>query len=152
PFLLLILLLLLHSSCQPLRFPARSFSGLNCHPRPLRWVMSPERTETPTSGATLLDQLRRLDLLDAAHWEELGDAASAAKPADLARQLVDRGWLTDYQARELLEGRGAGLVLGQYHLLEPLGGGGMGQVFRAWHRLMRRAVALKVMRDDWMAR
>jgi WD40 repeat protein len=53
---------------------------------------------------------------------------------------------------ELLHGRGAGLVLGQYSLLEPLGGGGMGQVFKAWHRLMRRTVALKVMRDDLLSR
>jgi serine/threonine protein kinase len=34
--------------------------------------------------------------------------------------------------------------LGQYDLLEKLGEGGMGQVFKARHRLMNRVVALKV--------
>src|SRR5262245_170780 len=38
-----------------------------------------------------------------------------------------------------------GLVLGQYRLLERLGAGGMGQVFKAEHVLMKRVVALKVM-------
>lgn len=36
-------------------------------------------------------------------------------------------------------------VLGEYLLLEPIGAGGMGQVFRAEHRTMNREVALKVL-------
>src|SRR5438105_463814 len=34
--------------------------------------------------------------------------------------------------------------LGQYDLLEKIGEGGMGQVFKARHRLMHQVVALKV--------
>jgi serine/threonine protein kinase len=37
--------------------------------------------------------------------------------------------------------------LGQYQLLEKLGSGGMGKVFKARHRLMNRIVALKVIQD-----
>jgi hypothetical protein len=110
-----------------------------------------EHTKPLNSGMNLLDQMRHLGLLEVAHWEELRRTGPDALAPDLARSLVERGLLTDYQAGELLAGRGDQLVMGQYCLLEPLGGGGMGQVFKAWHRLMSRTVALKVIRDDWLA-
>jgi serine/threonine protein kinase len=49
----------------------------------------------------------------------------------LARELVKRDWLTPYQANQLFLGRGQNLVLGPYVLLERLGMGGLGQVFKA---------------------
>jgi formylglycine-generating enzyme required for sulfatase activity/serine/threonine protein kinase len=69
----------------------------------------------------------------------------------LAGELVRRGWLTLYQANQLLQGRGAELVLGPYRVLERLGEGGMGQVFRARHIRMDRLVALKVINKDRLA-
>jgi serine/threonine protein kinase len=47
--------------------------------------------------------------------------------------------------QQLRAGQGHGLVLGQYRLLELLGAGGMGQVYKAEHLLMKRCVALKVL-------
>jgi formylglycine-generating enzyme required for sulfatase activity len=41
-----------------------------------------------------------------------------------------------------------GLVLGQYVLLEPLGAGGMGRVFKARHRRLNKLVAVKVLAPD----
>jgi hypothetical protein len=46
---------------------------------------------------------------------------------------------------------GPGSVLGQYRLLEQLGEGGMGQVFKAVHTLMDRTVAVKFIRPDLVA-
>src|SRR5262249_20704 len=113
-------------------------------------VMSVERLKRLDSAASFLANLGELGLLEGGEREGLrGEKFGEA--AELARHLVGRGWLTSYQAHEVLAGRGAGLVMGHYTLLEPLGGGGMGQVFKAWHRLMKRTVALKVMRDDLMA-
>ena len=80
--------------------------------------------------------------------EQLRHAAELAaiypEAGKLARDLIDRGWLTRYQVTELSKGRGKELVVGQYRLLEPLGKGGMGQVFRAHHTVLHRVVALKL--------
>jgi serine/threonine protein kinase len=63
----------------------------------------------------------------------------------LARALVDRGVLTRFQAEQLLAGRTNGFNLGPYVVLDQLGAGGMGRVFKARHRHMGRVVALKVL-------
>jgi WD40 repeat protein/tRNA A-37 threonylcarbamoyl transferase component Bud32 len=110
-----------------------------------------ENANPPTPSA-FLDGLRQFELLTTKQWEELRRGAAFADTARLAQHLVSRGWLTRFQTEELLLGRGAELILGQYCLLEPLGGGGMGQVFKARHRLMHRVVALKVIRSDLLSR
>jgi serine/threonine-protein kinase len=40
------------------------------------------------------------------------------------------------------------LLADKYEILEPLGGGGMGQVFRARHRQLKRLVAIKLLSQD----
>jgi serine/threonine protein kinase len=75
----------------------------------------------------------------------------AARPGDaaaLARSLIEAGRLSDYQASEIAAGRGGGLLLGNYAIVSPLGAGGMGRVFKAWHRRMGRTVALKTLADQ----
>src|SRR5262249_3588253 len=75
----------------------------------------------------------------------------AAKSADLgalAQELVRRGWLTQYQADRLLAGRDRELCLGSYVLLEQLGEGGMGTVFKARNWKLGQTVALKLIRKE----
>jgi serine/threonine-protein kinase len=68
-------------------------------------------------------------------------------PSALARHLVKEGTLTAFQARRLLKGKKR-LVFGRYILLDHVGQGAKGGVFKARHRLMDRVVALKVVVPD----
>jgi len=70
---------------------------------------------------------------------------ASSDSVSLADSLVASHRLTPFQARALLRGRWRGLVLGEYAVLEPLGKGGMGRVFKAEHRATGRIVCVKVM-------
>jgi serine/threonine protein kinase len=65
----------------------------------------------------------------------------------LAHQLIADGTLTEFQARRLLRGK-KDLTFGRYTLLDHIGQGARGRVFKARHRLMDRVVALKVILPD----
>lgn len=65
--------------------------------------------------------------------------------AGLVEAFVDQGLLTEYQVSRLLSGQTFGLVLGNYRMVERLGSGGMGVVYKAEHVHMKRAVAVKVL-------
>jgi len=70
-------------------------------------------------------------------WTVVDDAALASK-------LVDLGRINRWQAEQLKVGR-AKFNLGPYQVIDAIGQGGMGQVFKAEHRLMGRVVAVKVL-------
>lgn len=64
---------------------------------------------------------------------------------ELARSLNQAGKLTKYQAAAVYQGKTKGLALDEYIVLDRIGAGGMGEVFKAKHRIMERVVALKVL-------
>jgi serine/threonine protein kinase len=71
----------------------------------------------------------------------------------LIRRLVAERRLTPFQAQQFLAGQGESLLLGNYLLLEKIGQGGMGAVYKSLHRRMQRLVAVKLLppelvRDD----
>ena len=67
---------------------------------------------------------------------------------ELARQLVQSKQLTKFQAQEIYAGRAKSLILGNYTILDKIGAGGMGQVFKAQHRRMDRIVAIKMLPQE----
>lgn len=68
----------------------------------------------------------------------------------LATELVRRGQLTKYQAGRIAAGRATGLVLGKYVIQDKIGEGGMGEVFVAEHRRMKRPVVVKILPEAAM--
>jgi serine/threonine protein kinase len=70
--------------------------------------------------------------------------APAEEPRALAKSLVARQILTRWQAEQLWAGRRQ-FLLGKYRLLDKLGQGGMGAVYRARQMSTGRIVAIKVM-------
>ncbi|HWE36203.1 MAG TPA: serine/threonine-protein kinase [Isosphaeraceae bacterium] len=101
-----------------------------------------------------LDGLRRSQLLGTTQLADVETTIAGGNVGAeiLAGELVTRGWLTDFQTDCLLRAHPEELVLGPYQLLECLGEGGMGKVFKARHRVMDRVVALKVVRSDLLTR
>ena len=112
------------------------------------WVGPEEMKRMPNS--TLLERLRESELLSAEQLDELSRRKEAREtdPRSLAKCVLERGWLTRFQINQVAAGRGRELQIAQYVLLDRLGEGGMGQVFKARHAHMGRVVALKLMRKE----
>jgi serine/threonine-protein kinase len=69
-------------------------------------------------------------------------------PRAFARELIQRRMLTAFQGNQLFRGKAAELVLGPYILLDRLGEGGMGEVYRARNSRTGRVVAVKLIRPE----
>ena len=111
---------------------------------------SPPRPLPRFRDTALASGLLDAEQIDACE-EQVGQTLGAATRGDVTRWdaavaecMVAREMLTRFQADQLLAGRRK-LTLGQYHILDEIGRGGMGQVFRAQHVMMGRTVAIKVL-------
>jgi WD40 repeat protein/serine/threonine protein kinase len=116
-----------------------------------------------------LRNLRQSNLLTPEQWKSIRDeaggdsaesvpgetasehAAGRERPSvsELAKRLVERGLVTSWQAEKLLQGKKA-FFLGRYKLLDCIGTGGMGAVFKAVHCELGRIVAIKMLSAEVM--
>jgi serine/threonine-protein kinase len=102
--------------------------------------------------------LRRSNLVDRGQLDQLVfeflKKETRAEPPALAHFLIDQGVLTQFQADRLLQGKTQGLVLGPYVLMDVLGTGSMGTVYKAQSRNDSRWYAVKVLprRSMWNVR
>lgn len=86
----------------------------------------------------------RSGLVTASQWEEAARQTADGSDEAVARWLVRSGMLTPYQSAQLHGGR-TKLNLGPYVITDWIGQGGMGQVFKAVHKVMGRQCAVKVL-------
>ena len=114
---------------------------------------TPKPDPTPPPAAPRPPSLRRL-LADGIVAADDLDALPADDRLALDREpdgdtALDRlaalGLVTAYQAERVRAGRTHGLVLGNYRVLDRIGSGGMGTVFKAEHRRLRQTVAVKAL-------
>lgn len=81
----------------------------------------------------------------------LGDLPSEQRPRsapEAAEILIRKKLLTAWQAQTIYQGQAQMLVLGNYLVLDKIGQGGMGVVYKARHRRMDRTVAIKIVSPD----
>ena len=80
--------------------------------------------------------------------DSIGSRPDVKSAEGFARELVRNDHLTKLQAAAVLKGKTKNLVFGEYVVLEKIGSGGMGQVFKARHRPTGKLVAVKVLSAD----
>ena len=105
------------------------------------------------SGPSFLEALRTYKLLEEDSLDRLAVELHSLVPdaRALADELCRRGLLTAFQADHVLRGHASELVLGPYVLLDKLGEGGMGTVYKGLHRKLKAVRAVKIIRPDALA-
>lgn len=99
---------------------------------------------------SFLELVRKSGLVETnrfnAYLERLSEVEGVPEdPKQLAATLVRDSILSKFQSEQLLAGKWRGFYVGKYRVLERIGIGGMGQVYLAEHRTMKRRYAIKVL-------
>ncbi len=102
-----------------------------------------------TSGLLSAQQLdaARLALRSASAGQPPAALTGALTDQAIAEKVVELGLLNEWQAKQLLQGK-VKFTLGSYRIIDSIGQGGMGHVFKAEDPILKRVVAIKVLPRD----
>src|ERR1700724_3819717 len=103
----------------------------------------------PANAHEFLDLVRKSGVVDVArldaHVQRLqSEGLLPPEPPKIAGVLIRDGFLTQFHAENIMQGKWRRFSIGRYKVLEKIGSGGMGQVYLCEHKVMRRRVAIKV--------
>jgi serine/threonine protein kinase/AmiR/NasT family two-component response regulator len=109
-----------------------------------------ERAYVESPGQELLQQLLSSGLVRKEDWEALPAwnqqrLSGAADVNRLLDQLLTQDLLTGYQAGRIRAQKPQWLILGNYRVLDRVGAGSLGVVFKAEHLETRDVVAIKIL-------
>jgi len=94
-----------------------------------------------------IDYLADIGFMDVDEVHDFLDELPVNRQPQSARRLVQEmlreGKVTEFQADTILKGKTKRLIVGNYVIMEKIGQGGMGRVYKARHSRMDRIVALK---------
>src|SRR5262245_19413045 len=107
--------------------------------------LSPDDAASPLLRRLLTAGVVPADDYDALPPDSRCSVDSAPDEEALLAALVAARLMTEFQTERVRTGRLHGLVLGNYRLLDKIGCGGMGVVYRAEHRQLRTLVAVKAL-------
>ena len=110
--------------------------------------MNPEASQPGIGRDEFVRNLGECGLSSLPELHKAVEEAANLSGSELTDELVAAGKLTRYQVECILSRRFDDLVIDNYEVLDRLGAGAMGTVYKARHRRMKRVVALKVLSKE----
>lgn len=122
----------------------------------LNMIRDPRVVDPESQAYRLLQQLREQGVIAAHQWDHLPEQLQKqlechAHPERLLNRLLDLKLLTTYQVECIRGGRAELLRFGPYRVLDRLGAGSTGVIFRGDDPRTGQAVAIKVLLPEFVA-